>query len=54
MRTVYVLMEDSDGTMWSSPKPTGETVNTKEEAEEWVVKQEWWWQRTYKEVTIDD
>jgi len=48
MRTVYVLMEDSDGTMWSSPKPTGETVK------EWVVKQEWWWQRTYKEVTIDD
>ena len=54
MKTVYILMSDDDGTMWSSPKPTGQSVNTEEEAKKWVAEADYVGQRTYREVRIPD
>lgn len=53
MRTIYVLMEDCDGTFWSKPQPTGKTVDTEEEAKEWVKKGSWLGQRDYCEERVE-
>jgi len=54
MYYIYVLMEDGDGTMFSSPKPTGESVKTVEEAQEWVEGAAWLGQRAYRKVYLPD
>jgi|WetSurMetagenome_2_1015567.scaffolds.fasta_scaffold859579_2 hypothetical protein len=50
MRTIYILEEDQDGTFWSGPKPTGQVVYTKEEAEKWIAEASWLGQRSYTET----
>ena len=53
MRIIYVLFSDDDGTFYSSPKPTGRTVATEEEAKEWVMKELWEGQRDYIPAQVD-
>lgn len=54
MRTIYILMEDSWGSTFSQCHPTGESVNTKEEAEKWVAEADWPGQREYRAIQVWD
>ena len=54
MKTIYILMSDDDGTMWSGPQLTGESVATEEEAKKWAAEADYPGQRTYQEVRIQD
>jgi hypothetical protein len=47
-------MEDSWGSTFSQCHPTGESVNTKEEAEKWVAEADWPGQREYRAIQVWD
>jgi len=49
---IYILLEDSDGTTFSRPTPTGEAVWTKEEAQAWVKKQTRGYSRDYAMIRL--
>lgn len=51
---IYVLVEDGDGTTFSTPKPTGFAVKEEGKAKEWVEKGNLGYCREYVKVTIVD
>ena len=53
-RTIYVLMEDGDGTMRSQPTPTGRSVNTEKEAKDWCMEASWRGERDYSAIDVDE
>ena len=51
---VFILMEDADGTTFSTPKPIGVVVTDEAVAKEWVSKATAFGSRKYEKAKVVD
>lgn len=49
-KTIYILMQDDWGGSFSTPQPTGQSVKSEQEAQQWVAKAEYPGHRDYRIV----
>ncbi len=54
MKTIYLLLSDSDGTTSSLDRPFGVAVTTEEEAKRFVKEANFGYTHSYEKITIFD